>query len=70
MQLVANRNTNGHSNGKVFIDRGSSLDELSNKDYEYYEFNLNGKTLSKWNLNEDLVQSTGFTLDSLLITDA
>lgn len=70
MQIVANRDHAGHSDGKVFLDNGESLSELDDATYEFYEFNLNGKTLSKWVLNEGAKVSNGFNLATLVITDA
>jgi hypothetical protein len=43
--MLVSRDTNGHSEGKMFLDQGETRSELTNKEYEYYNFKLNGKTL-------------------------
>ena len=70
IDIVVNRDTNGHATGKAFLDHGETLTELNDKTYEYYEFRLNGKSLTKWNLNEAVTTSSGFGLDKLIITNA
>jgi hypothetical protein len=70
MDLVVNRDVNGHATGKAFLDHGISLSELNNREYEHYEFRLNGKSLTKWNLNEDVQASTGFGMSKLIVTNA
>lgn len=36
ISLIISRDNNGHSEGKVFLDQGESISELTNKQYEYY----------------------------------
>ena len=52
--IIINRDQHKHAEGMVYLDHGESISELTNKLYEYYKFNVNDKTLTKWILNEDL----------------
>jgi len=70
IDLVVNRDANGHATGKAFLDHGETLTELNDKTYEYYEFRLNAKSLTKWNLNEAATVTGGFGLNMLIITNA
>jgi alpha-glucosidase len=36
--LLVSRNSNGHADGKVFLDQGETRSELINQEFEYYEF--------------------------------
>jgi len=47
-----NPDFNGAATGKLFLNKGELAAEIKNKDYEYFEFKLSGKTLTKWDLNE------------------
>jgi len=53
LSLVANRDSDGHAQGKLFLDGGETLSELNNKEYEHYEFHLSANSLKKWVLNVD-----------------
>jgi hypothetical protein len=50
------------------------MEVLDKKTYEYYEFRLNGKSLTKWNLNEDLKEiapsQKSYGMSQLIITNA
>jgi hypothetical protein len=73
IDLIANPNPNGHATGKGFFDDGESQSKLDSRQYEYYEFRLNGKTLTKWNLNEDFKPENTtklYTMMKLIITNA
>jgi len=61
---------NGHAQGKLFLDDGYTLDQLSSGNYASYDFQLGGKTLKKWieNWNLDYTQEGG--LESVVITNA
>lgn len=48
ISLIVNRDMNGHAEGKLFLDDGYSLEQLSSGNYASYEFQLGGKTLKKW----------------------
>ena len=52
LEFVINRDSNGHAEGTVFLDGGEEMSELEGKEYEFYKFMLNNKTLTKWVLNE------------------
>jgi hypothetical protein len=45
ISLYANRDENGFATGSVFLDKGETMSELSNKAYEYYQFNLQANSL-------------------------
>jgi hypothetical protein len=45
MNLIINRDDQGYAEGKLFIDEGKNISELSDKTYEYYTFKLVNKTL-------------------------
>ena len=36
MNLIINRDDQGYAEGKLFIDEGKLIDELTDKRYEYY----------------------------------
>jgi len=67
---VANRDENGHAQGKLFIDKGFSVKEIEDGDYEHYEFHLSANSLKKWILNEKSQKSVGVGIDKLVITNA
>ena len=46
--LVINRNSQGHAEGRLFIDGGISVSEINDGTYEHYEFHLSGNSLKKW----------------------
>lgn len=70
LQLVANRDPNGHAEGKLFLDKTNTLSEIDTKVYEFYKFHLNGGQIMKENLNDGLLQGTGYALDSFVIANA
>lgn len=70
ISLVANRDENGHAEGKLFKDGGESLTELSAHLYEYYEFHLSAGSLKKWILNEGATAQVGTGISELIITNA
>ena len=43
--MLVSRDTSGYSEGKMFLDQGETRSELINKEYEYYNFKLSGKSL-------------------------
>lgn len=53
LSLIVNRDVDGHATGKVFMSDGISQSQIDNKQYEYYQFELGGKSFRKWNLNEN-----------------
>jgi len=57
LNLVANRDANGHAQGKVFIDEDDSISKIESGDYQYYEFHLSTNSLKKWNLNKKATKS-------------
>lgn len=70
--LLANRDTQNHAWGKVFIDDGESLSNLQNNHYQSYEFSLSGNILKKWVNNEqELAELPGVQyLDQFVIVNA
>lgn len=70
VSLIVNRDMNGHAEGRLFLDDGYTLDQLTNGTYAAYEFQLGGKTLKKWidNWNLDFTQEGN--LESVVITNA
>lgn len=61
ISLIVNRDMYGHAQGKLFLDDGYTLDQLTSGNYAGYEFQLGGKTLKKWiqNSNLDYTQEGG-----------
>lgn len=45
ISIVANRDTNGVSQGTILLDGGSSRAEISTGQYEYYSVNLQAKSI-------------------------
>lgn len=45
ISIVANRDTNGVSQGTLLLDGGSSISEIQTGQYEYYQINLQAKSL-------------------------
>jgi hypothetical protein len=70
MNLIVNRDEDGYAYGRLYIDEGKNTSELTNKDYEYYEFKLVNKTLQKLTLNTDYISTGRQTLASIVIADA
>ena len=70
MNLIVNRDEDGYAYGRMFIDDGKNTSELTDKDYEYYEFKLVNKTLQKLTLNTDYISTGRQTLSSVVIADA
>jgi len=69
LRLTANIDPNGWASGTLFLDKGESLSELENKDYEYYKFHLSAGSLKKSNLNNKALYSVK-GLDELVIVNA
>lgn len=61
--MVANRDTNGHAQGTLYVDDGVSLSQA----YDYVEFQLSANSFKKW---EKGTSSNTKALDSLIITNA
>jgi hypothetical protein len=70
MNLIVNRDVDGYAYGRLYIDEGKNVSELTKKDYEYYEFKLVNKTLQKLTLNTDYISTGRQTLASIVIADA
>lgn len=68
--LLINRDAQGHSEGRLFIDQGISMSELNDRTYEYYEFHLSGNSLKKWIKNTEATAQVGKGIDSIIITNA
>ena len=69
--LIANRDHSGQATGILFLDDGESLDQLTDKTYEFYKFQLSSKSIKKWILNEDPRSvSSGIGIDKIVIVDA
>ena len=68
--MLVSRDTSGYSEGKMFLDQGETRSELINKEYEYYNFKLSGKSLQKYILNTVPTVSAGFGLTSMVILNA
>lgn len=45
ISLLVNRDDNGYAYGTVFLDNGSSLDELNNENYEYYQLHFQSNSI-------------------------
>lgn len=69
---MVNRDQYGQAKGTLFLDEGKTQSEMTNKQYEYYQFSHK----SSKSIQFELVQgSRGFqdkthSLDSIIITDA
>ena len=70
IQMIVNRDLNGHAEGKLFLDDGYTLDQLNRGNYASYEFQLGGKTLKKWIQNWNLDYTQEGSLESVVITNA
>jgi len=71
IDLVVNRDADKHASGKLFLDEGLTVSELTNKEYIYYNFLLNGKSLVKEVVNDNTSPSKyGTQLGKLVIADA
>jgi len=55
LHLVANRDSNGHAEGRLFKDTGLSRAEIEDGIYEDYEFHLSANSIKKWVLNTDVI---------------
>lgn len=51
--MIINKDQNNFAKGKLFLDGGIYISEITNKSYIHYEFQLSGQTLHKFNLNRD-----------------
>jgi hypothetical protein len=63
--MIINPDAQGHAKGILFLDAGDTLAEINNNDYEYYEFQLGGKSIKKWNMNSEVANP----VNALGITD-
>lgn len=70
VNLIVNRDGDGYAEGKLFIDEGKMISELTKKDYEHFEFKLVNKTLQKLTLNTDFISTGRQNLSSVVIADA
>lgn len=68
--LIANRDEQGHAQGKLFIDRGLSRSEIDNATYEHYEFILTNNTLQKLVINTDNNKTGPQNIAKIVITNA
>jgi len=71
ISLILNRDSQAHADGRIFLDDGVSQSSLDNKEYLYYEFHHNQKSLIKQTLNDhssSFLQA--FTIDKVVIADA
>jgi hypothetical protein len=69
IELIANRDANGHAEGLIMLDHGETRTELDNGLYEEYNFILNGKSLIKQNIFTP-AQSSGLNLKTFIIGNA
>lgn len=70
LNLIANIDPNGWASGNLFVNKGDEIVEITNEEYEYYQFHLSAGSLKKWNLNDKNIYPQGNGLDSLTITNA
>lgn len=70
IQMIANRDENGHAEGELFIDSGNTKSELSTQTYEYYQFQLSANSIKKWVKNEKNTGPVGKGIDSFVIANA
>jgi|TARA_B110000285_G_C15131559_1_gene623919 hypothetical protein len=70
--MIINRDTQGHAKGLLFLNADDTIAEIETHTYEYYEFNLGGKTIKKWNKNPQAVTPAGKALGikEFVITNA
>ena len=64
------RDPDGFAQGKLFLDEGVKISEITNKSYEYYEFKLVNKTLQKLTINSDGKMTGRQGIGSIIITNA
>lgn len=69
IDLQINRDNDGQAEGSIYLSDGISQSQLDNKEYEYYQFKLSGKSLKKWNKNEQR-KNTMNKIRSITIFDA
>lgn len=70
LHLIANIDHHSWASGTLFMDKGDSLQELEEKEYEYYRFHVSAGSLKKWTLNDQNLYPAGRGLDSLTIVNA
>lgn len=67
--IIANRDANGFSTGKVFLDQGISNAELSDNKYEYYQINHQTQSL-QFTLSAGTFGAQNHVFDKAIIVDA
>lgn len=70
LKLIANRDSQGHAVGELFIDSGDSASEISTQSYEYYQFQLSANSIKIWVLNEKNTGPVGKGIKSITIANA
>jgi hypothetical protein len=70
ISMIANRDSQGHAMGELFLDSGDTLSEISTQTYEYYQFQLSAGSIKKWVLNEKNSGPVGHGIDSFIIANA
>ena len=68
--LVMNPNKQGFATGRLFADTGLHLNILNEKLYEYYQFDLKGKTITKTSPEEGLSNIYHYGLKKFVIVNA
>lgn len=53
INLMVNRDEDGFATGRLFLDEGRNVSEITLGTYEYYEFKLVNKTIQKLTVNTD-----------------
>jgi alpha-glucosidase (family GH31 glycosyl hydrolase) len=67
--IIANRDSNGFSTGKVFLDQGISNAELSDNKYEYYQINHQSQSL-QFTLSAGSFGAQNHVFNKAIIVDA
>lgn len=70
LSMIANRDTQGHAVGELFIDSGDTHSEILTQTYEYYQFQLSAGSIKKWVLNEKNSGPVGNGISSFVIANA
>ena len=69
IELIANRDANGHAEGMILLEHGETRTELDDGLYEQYMFILHGKSLQKQSIFTPPA-STGLNLKTFIIGNA